>query len=117
YFAERPDFLQRGPIGPGRPFQPALVKATPGPWRKLVVDVGPDQVIARWAETDRAALEQIEVIPADKLERYLGDLVRLNMAQLKNFPLTCSPRLGFGLFVNRGKASFRRIAIHPADNL
>jgi serine/threonine-protein kinase len=79
------------------------------PWRKVAVEVTPQTVRAYWEGRLLGGLSTAEI-------RARFQDVKRGVAQAPGATspdLGCSPRLGLGLFVTGGSASFRRVRVEP----
>jgi serine/threonine-protein kinase len=96
-----------------KPFTPAAV-ADPGtrPWRRLAIEVRPDDVRAFW-KGERFA----QVARADLDKRFQTLRRRVVDGRVVDDCPGCEPRFtpreGLGLYVARGKAAFRRVVVEP----
>ncbi len=92
--------------GPYRSYSPDCPAQGPGPWRNLVLDVGPEKVRARW-ETDTLALnlrdEQVPFVAA----------LNRNFPELKPLRIELTCRRPVGLYLCSGSIQIRRFFIGP----
>jgi hypothetical protein len=101
----------------GHDFSPAT--RFPGPWRKLVIEVHPDKVLASWWNENTKTLEPVgKGLNANGLTSVTRSLQQ-EADKLKDLPSTprtieaFQPRSGLGLYAFRSKASFRNVVIEP----
>jgi hypothetical protein len=98
----------------------------PGPWRRLVVDVTPDGVHARWYEAAAPPLpDPLEMgVTAGKLGDVLRDVkagieakrrVGLKSENPAMFPTRWEPNGGIGLLCSGSALAFRNVAITPLN--
>jgi serine/threonine protein kinase len=98
-------------------FQTDLPPAGPGPWRTLRLRVTLSEVDAVW-EPIPGQVVSIGTVPAAGLSGAMRRLARslLHVPDVPNFtdvPTDYRPRASAGLFVSRGKASFRNVTLTP----
>jgi serine/threonine-protein kinase len=100
-------------IPPGGYFQRAGVAG--GRWRPLEVVVAPDGAEAVWEG------QRVAVLPASRWDANLGEFVATTRRKqpedlyAQGLDPTYAPRGGLGLYVKRGAASFRHVAVEPLD--
>ncbi len=104
----------RSSAGKEPPFDPLpFMTRGPGVWRKLAVEVSPQGVTAFWWHVPEGRWQRVDHLPAARLEKRLNYL-RQKHPDMAGVPGDFRPRLGLGLYIFQGKASFRRIALVPA---
>jgi eukaryotic-like serine/threonine-protein kinase len=81
----------------------------PTPWRQLAVEVTPGAVRVFW----EGKLITDGEISIDRLNQQVNMLYKQTRRDIPGTPFTFSPRGALGLLVNRGKASFRNVAVEP----
>jgi tRNA A-37 threonylcarbamoyl transferase component Bud32 len=81
----------------------------PPPWRKLAVEVTPKKVRVWW----EGQLVPDGEISVDRLAAHVNNTYRLIGKGQPGPTFAFAPRGALGLFVNRGKASFRNVAVEP----
>jgi serine/threonine-protein kinase len=89
-------------------FEPELAVNTPGPWRKLALEVTPEEIQVFWE--------------GNPINRKSWKEVRQHVRTARGFvpkPLeiipTFDPRAALGLLVHKSSASFRRIFVEPLE--
>jgi serine/threonine protein kinase len=98
-------------VGKEIPFRPTAPDLRPSDWRTIALEVNPAGVTVLW-QLEQGRLAVVDRIPAAQLERCLNEL-RKQFPDMAGISPNYQPRLGLGLYVNRGKASFRRIELRP----
>jgi serine/threonine-protein kinase len=83
--------------------------AGPSPWRKVAVEVTPERVRVFW---EGQAIPKGE-ISVDGLNQHVNNTYKLITRGNPGALFAFAPRGAFGLFVSRGKASFRNVAVEP----
>jgi serine/threonine protein kinase len=81
----------------------------PIPWRQLAVEVTPGAVRVFW----EGQLIPNGEISVDRLNQQVNMLYKQTRRDIPGTPFTFAPRGALGLLVNRGKASFRNVAVEP----
>jgi serine/threonine-protein kinase len=98
-------------------FEPA--KERPGPWRRLVVEVRPDSILASWWDEKTQRLERVAKLNAEGLKA-MSKSLRDNAGRFPALPDPSvieefQPRSGLGLCAFRSKASFRNVTVEPLE--
>jgi hypothetical protein len=101
------------------PPQPALVPAAPvvgpGHWRKLTVEITPEEVRAFWAE--RAGASWVDhpagTLSRAQLRQGARSLATNRLDSMPDVNPGFGPRDALGLYVYRGAASFRSVVVEP----
>jgi serine/threonine-protein kinase len=94
------------------PYPPALRE--PIPWRRLVIDVSPDGVVARWQDGER--LVPAHTVTAADLDRYRADHEAVFARAKLTLPAAVPawhPRRPLGVYALRGAAAFRNVTLTP----
>jgi hypothetical protein len=78
------------------------------PWHRLAVEVTPEQIRIFWEG------ERINVVPRNKLEKCVRDVLR-DAKAVTAFQPVFVPRGALGLYVYRSSASFQDVVIEPLD--
>lgn len=78
------------------------------PWRKLEVEVSPENVVVSW---------EGEVVSSAKLAEMnrsgRANVARRKDAEVEGYTLDINPRQGLGLFIMNGAAEFRNVILEP----
>jgi serine/threonine-protein kinase len=98
-------------VGKRRLFQAPAEGQKQSPWRRIAVKVTAEGIEAFWDE-GRGKLESFTTVPARELERVIRALKR-KQPGMNDLPELFHPRSGLGLFIYRGRPSFRRIRVEP----
>jgi serine/threonine-protein kinase len=85
--------------------------AQPGVWRKLGVRVTPEEISVFW-RNEQGGWQLIDRIAVSLLENRFRWITRTSPEVAEIAP-AFSPRQGLGLYVSRGRASFRRVELTP----
>jgi serine/threonine-protein kinase len=93
------------------PSRPALPLVGSGPWRRLHLIVSKTTVKAGW-EPAEGRIEPLLPISGEQLDQRLQDL-GIPLQKFREVPTDYRPRAGLGLYVARGKASFRNLTVKP----
>jgi serine/threonine-protein kinase len=92
--------------GPNQFYDPPDALRRPGPWRRLTLEVTPEQVTA--------AFDDVALPPfARKGVRMWSVVLPSHHAELRNVPLEIDRIGGLGLYVNGCLATFRRFRVEP----
>jgi serine/threonine-protein kinase len=83
----------------------------PGPWRKLGLKVTPNTLTVYWRD-DQGQWQAVDRIDVRLLEKSMRWLTR-TYPEMAGIPTGFSPRLGLGIYISEGSASFRRIEVTP----
>jgi hypothetical protein len=78
----------------------------PRPWRKVRVDVRPDNIRLTWES------RAIELKPGNVMPDWVFQL-RMKNRDLRRVDIKWTPRGAIGIWVNRGSASVRRLVVEP----
>lgn len=97
--------------GIGIPFDAAVPLVGPGPWRRLRLKVSPEEVEVSW-QPDLAQVVPVGTLAAADLEHLFISMAR-PLPRFRAIPTEYNPNLGLGLYVSRGKASFRNVTLTP----
>jgi serine/threonine-protein kinase len=84
-------------------------KQGPAPWRELAVEVTPAAVRVFW----EGQLLPNGEISVDQLNKHVNMHYKLIRRDMPGTPFTFSRRGALGLYVNRGRASFRNVTVEP----
>jgi serine/threonine-protein kinase len=87
-------------------YPPADPKNEINPWRKLAVEVTPDEVRTYWDNQLFAVRSRVD------LEKRANDYLHSD-SESKDLVFRFNPRSALGLYLDRGMASFRRVVIEP----
>jgi len=99
-------------VGQSKEFRPALPGAGQlAPWRRLEVEVTPEGVKAYWGLTPEGR-DLVAEVPTAGLVEKMAFVKKLNPG-FAGLPAELHPRSGLGLYVHKGKVSFRRIVLQP----
>jgi serine/threonine-protein kinase len=119
YLEPRPNhhyFLVTHEVATSRPYHPPPGVFQLPEWRELLVEVSPREARASWVRPD-GQREVIGAVTPGSLSNHVARQKRLPVAELRNLSLEFDHQSGFGLFVDQGAASFRRVVVEPlADN-
>jgi hypothetical protein len=113
YFERRPagsEFSPHTQVGQTLKFQPVWPFLGPGPWRRVAVEVTRERVKAFWQRPEGVWETVCELGTGDLTRAMEEHLVRADPGLTEG---KFSARAGLGLYVHRGKASFRRVVVEP----
>jgi serine/threonine protein kinase len=88
-------------------FIPAMPVGALGPWRRIAVDVRPENIQLFWADNCFAEISR------DILKKNARGLIGRRDQPLPNNHPQFAPRDGLGLYVSLGVASFRNVFVEP----
>jgi serine/threonine-protein kinase len=84
------------------------------PWRQLAVEVTPEEIRATWEGMVLQAGRE-EKVSREKLTEEARWLAEYDKDPIPELKARLDPQDGLGLFVYKGRASFRRVVIEPLD--
>jgi hypothetical protein len=113
YFERRPavgEYSPHAALGPELTFQPTAPLQGPASWRRVAVEVSPERVKAEWQGRGGAWETVCEIGEGNLTGLMIRELARADPNLTGG---DFRPRSGLGLYVYRGKASFRRVVVEP----